>query len=93
MELTQEHFDQTISQLATKKDLATIENKLDNQTEELKTFAREQTDELARIIATTIAEPMEQHFTEVKSDLDIRKKVEVLEHKMLKLQEALHIAI
>src|ERR1022692_1588135 len=43
-ELTKEYFDQVIRNLATKGDMT-------SQTQELKTYAREQTEELARMVA------------------------------------------
>ena len=43
MELTKEYFDQVVNSLATKADLK-------EQTKELKAYAHEQTEELARII-------------------------------------------
>lgn len=49
--LTKEHFDQTLTALYKKFD-----TKIDGQTKELKAYAKEQTEELARIIADTSLE-------------------------------------
>ena len=42
-----------------------LNNALSEQNQELKAFAEEQTDHLARIIATTVAEPLDQHLRDV----------------------------
>lgn len=106
MELTQEYFDQQLAQLnkrldavATKEDLKDFVTKQDlggalqAQTTELKSYTDQQTETLARIIATTIAEPMEKHFAEVKSEIGMKRRVELLETKVIKLQEALHLTL
>ncbi len=50
-------FDEKLANFATKDDL---KNTIDKQTVELKTYADEQTDHLARIIETSIAQPLER---------------------------------
>jgi len=85
MELTQQHFDQTIKTLATKDDLKI-------QTKELKEFAKEQTDELARIISTSVAEPMEDHFRKLDNKIDVKARVEILEKQMSEMRTALHLS-
>ena len=47
-ELTKEYFDQGLKNLVTKKDLS---DQIAGQTTELKAYAREQTKELARMVA------------------------------------------
>ena len=53
-----EKLDQKLANFATKADM-------EAQTKELKQFAEEQTESLARIIATTVAEPLEDVKTRV----------------------------
>ena len=71
--------------LATKDDLTT-------QTKELQKFAEEQTDLLARIIATTVAEPMEKHFQKIAKELDVYEEVKGLKADMERIKEALHLS-
>lgn len=56
-----------------------FEQKLREQTEELKKHAVEQTEELARIIATTVVDPMEEHFTALREIIDDHKKIDAME--------------
>jgi 16S rRNA C967 or C1407 C5-methylase (RsmB/RsmF family) len=76
MELTREYFDE----------------QLNAQTKELKQFAEEQTDALARIIATTVAEPMERHFEKIDKELDVYTEVKQLKADMERIKEALHLS-
>lgn len=94
MELTQEYFDTQLKGLATKDDIKNMATKDDlaSQTRELKEFAEDQTDVLARIIATTIAEPMERHFQSVGKELDVYAEVKELKADMKKIKEALHLS-
>jgi hypothetical protein len=96
MELTREHFDQQLGTLnhwlgkieqrmdgmATKTDLKPLATKID---------VREGVEELARIIATTVAGPMEQHFAQVKAELAMHQRVQQLENDMNKIKAALHL--
>jgi hypothetical protein len=96
MELTREHFDQQLSALnhwlgkmeqrmdgmATKTDLKPLATKIG---------VREGVEELARIIATTVAEPMEQHFAQVQAELAMHQRVQQLENDMNKIKAALHL--
>ena len=83
MELTQEYFDQQLQKLATKKDL---HEALRAQTEELKDYTDNQTESLARVIAVTVADPMEKHFAELKDLLQIRETVERHEREIAHLK-------
>jgi hypothetical protein len=67
-ELTQQYFDK----------------RLNEQTAELKSYAREQTEELARIVAAG--------FDDLKRELDVRDRVHQLETDMRQIKEALHIS-
>jgi hypothetical protein len=72
-------FDYLDGKFATKDDLGAFEDRMDKkfatkddlkvalaeQSKELKDFAEEQTEHLARIISTTVAEPLEKHLQEV----------------------------
>jgi hypothetical protein len=104
MELTQEYFDQKLSGLATKDDLKGFATKDDLKSFATKDdiiaavapLATKQdvsdsVDTLARIIATTIAEPMQKHFDELQSDLDVKTEVQELKRDMLKIKTALHL--
>ena len=96
MEITKEYFDQQLGTLnhwlgkidqrmdgmATKADLKPLATKQD---------VREGVEELARIIAATVANPMEQHFAEVKAELAMHQRVRQLENDMRKIKEALHL--
>jgi len=67
-ELSKEYFDQ----------------RLDEQTKQLKSYADEQTEKLAAMVA--------DGFEEVKELLDVRDRVKHLESDMHKIKEALHIS-
>jgi len=83
MELTQEYFDRQLQKLATKKDLHAA---LRSQTENLKDYTDNQTASLARVIALTVAEPMEKHFSELKDLLQIKETVERHEREIAHLK-------
>lgn len=91
-ELTREYFDQQISVINQRFDGVATKSDLQAQTKELKTFAEEQTDALARIIATTIAEPMERHFEKINKELDVYAEVKQLKADMERIKEALHLS-
>lgn len=71
-ELTKEYFDE----------------QLKTQTKELKAFAVEQTDAVARIITTAAIE--DRQFLEAK--LDMRQRVEKLEKGLKEIKVALHLS-
>ena len=89
-ELTKEYFEQHLSDqlkgLATKEDLKPLATKAN---------VHEGVEELARIIAETVANPMEARFNELEKLLEVRLRVDNLEslvqHNFKKLEEALHI--
>ena len=76
MELTKEYFDEWLRTLETN-----LGKKNDYQTEQL-----------ARIIADTVATPMEQHFAGLKDYLEVREDVQMLKVEMQRIKEALHIS-
>ncbi|MDT7540586.1 MAG: hypothetical protein QOE33_490 [Acidobacteriota bacterium] len=98
MELTQEYFDQQLKNLVTKDDLkqfltvADLDQRLASQTSELKTYAAEQTAHLVGVINETIAEPMKQHFEELKDFVRVREDVQTMKLEMQRIKEALHLA-
>ena len=83
MELTQEYFDQQLKKLITKDDFYAA---LETQTDALKNYTDKQTEALARMVAETIAEPMEQHFAELKDLLHIKETVERHEREIARLK-------
>jgi hypothetical protein len=76
MELTKAYFDEGLRTLE-----ANLTKKMNDQTEQL-----------ARLIADTVATPMEEHFADLKDYSDVRKEVHTLKVEMQKIKAALHIA-
>jgi hypothetical protein len=79
MELTQEYLDNKFKAI-------------DDQFSKLHTHIDDQTEQLARIIETTIATPMEQRFAELKDYLEVREDVQALKVDMQRIKAALHIS-
>jgi hypothetical protein len=73
MELTKEHFE------------AHLKKQLSSQTAELKAYAREQTEELPRIVSAG--------FEDLQHRLDLSEIVQAHERKLKKIEEALHITL
>ena len=94
MELTQEYFDKKLESLATKEDLQKFATKedLQAQTAELKAFAVEQTEELARIIATTVAVPLETHLQTAQTEPNARAEITTLKQDVRTIKQALHLS-
>jgi cell fate (sporulation/competence/biofilm development) regulator YmcA (YheA/YmcA/DUF963 family) len=82
MELPQEYLDEKLKNLATKDDLKPLATKKDID---------DAVDELAQMVANTIATPMEQRFAKLEARLDVAERVKSLETDMRKIKEALHI--
>lgn len=76
MELTKEYFNEGLRTLE-----INLGKKIDDQTEQL-----------ARIIADTVATPMEQHFADLKDYLEVREDVQTLKVEMQRIKEALHLS-
>ncbi len=89
MELTQDYLDKQLKMLATKED---IKAAFESQTKDLKSYADQQTETLARIIASTVADPMERHFTDLKDLLQIKEIVERHEREIERLKALLSAA-
>lgn len=87
-ELTQEYFDQQLKGLNQRLDVMATKEGLEAQTKELKAFAVEQTDAVARIITTAAIE--DRQFLEAK--LDVRQRVEKLKRSLEEIRGALHLS-
>lgn len=79
-----QYLDEQFGTVATKADLH-------KQSENLKFYADQQTEKLALIIATTIAEPMEKNFSELKDYTAIREEFLTLKKEMEKIKTALQL--
>jgi hypothetical protein len=95
MELTKEHFDQTLKGLATKKGLEQALKKAVAPLatkEDVGREVREGVDELARITSAGFART-EERFDELETRLDVTEQLKVFQRKFQKLEEALHIKL
>ena len=50
-------------------------------------------EEVARLIANTVADPFTQRFEELEKRLDVAEQIKLFERKFQKLEEALHIKL
>jgi hypothetical protein len=75
MELTKEHFEQTLA--ATEK---RIIKRIDDAQEEL-----------ARIVADTVAAPFTERFERLEELLKVKDDVETLKLQMVEIRSALHL--
>lgn len=86
-----------LKSFATKDDLKSfatkdyLDQRLDQQTKELKAYSDEQTETLAAIIQTSIVEPMEKRFEDLEIKLDVRERVENLEKDVYLVKKSLLI--
>ena len=78
MELTKEYFDEQL-----KNAVAPLATKAD---------VREGVEELARVIANTVATPMQEHFDQLHSELSMRERLEHVESDLYKIKMHLHIS-
>jgi hypothetical protein len=76
MELTKEHFDQS---------LATSEKRIVKRIDEAQ-------EELARIVADTIADPFTKRFDKLEELLDVKDDVQTLKRQMAEIRSALHLS-
>jgi hypothetical protein len=83
-----QYLDKRFETLVTNDNLA---KQLTRQTETLKAYTHKQTEKLAAIIATTIAEPMERNFSELKDYKTVREEVSTLKAEMQKIKTALQL--
>ncbi len=90
MELTKEEFNSAIANLATKDDLSKMATKveisleLENQTKELKKFAEDQTETLARMVSSQVVKDLEDK-------LNMAVRMALLENQMSEIRSALHL--
>jgi hypothetical protein len=77
MQLTQEHFDQQIAKLATREDV--------------RHEVKEGVEDLARIIADTIATPFTKRFDRLEELMDVKDDVQTLKRQMMEIRSALHL--
>ena len=71
-----------------------LDKRLNAQTEALMAFAEAQTQGLARLIAETIATPMQEGFDRLDAKLDrATTRIDMLERKVQRIEEALHITL
>ncbi len=103
MEVTKEYLDQQFQHIDGKFDaidqkfdlidekIDRIYEKFDDHTKEIKEFAKEQTEELARMIQNSVVEPMDRHFSKLENDLNVKDNVHRLEKDMTKIKTALHL--
>ena len=89
MELTKEYFDLVVSGLATKKHL---EESLGATERRLVGRIDEAQEELARIIAETIATPFTERFNHLEGMLAVKDDVQVLKRQMAEIRSALHLS-
>jgi hypothetical protein len=54
---------------------------------------KEQTEELARIIADTIAIPFTQRFDRLEELLEVKDDVQTLKRQMAEIRSALHLSV
>lgn len=76
------YLDEQFNAVAKKDDL-------EKQSKNLKAYVNEQTEKLASIIATTIAEPMEKNFSELKDFKSVQEDVLTLKTEMQKIKSVL----
>jgi len=86
-ELTKEHFNEHLKDLATKKDLAGLATKQDINNLATRQDVKDAVEDLARIVNTGFEE--QQKYLEEK--LDVRERVSSLEKDMGHIKGALHI--
>jgi len=87
MELTKEHFDHIVAGLATKDSVTRAVADSEKRVIQRIDDAQE---ELARIIADTIANPFTKRFDRLEELLEVKEDVQTLKHQMSEIRSALH---
>ncbi len=85
-EITKEYLDEKLAQLATKEDISRVDKKIDalSMSVDKKIDSLIDTvDNLARMVA--------DGFEEIKNELDVRKEVTDLNHRMSRIEQALNL--
>ena len=83
-ELTKEYFDEALKTLATIDALASTEKRIVKRIDESQ-------EELARVIANTIAIPFTKRFDRLEELLEVKQDVMTLKRQMLEIRSALHL--
>jgi hypothetical protein len=98
MELTKEYFDETLKGLATKADLkglvtnSHLEQTLAATEKRIITRIDDAQEELARIVADTVATPFTERFERLEELLRVKSDVDMLKQQMSEIRSALHLA-
>ena len=90
-QLTKEYFDRQLEKLVTKKDL---DEKLAQQTKQLKAYTDQQTEELARMVSRAFDEHnryLKEEFAAIRKELDVRKEVDGLKLQVQEIRHALNL--
>jgi hypothetical protein len=92
-ELTKEYLDKAISNLATKADVRDeVRSVVEASEKRIVKRIDETEEELARIIADTVAVPFTQRFDRLEKLLQVEQDVETLKRQMTELRSALHLS-
>jgi hypothetical protein len=86
MELTKEHFDEVVAGLVSKQDAAATEKRIVSRIDEAQ-------EELARIVADTIAIPFTKRFDRLEELLEVKENVQTLQKQMAEIRSALHLSL
>jgi hypothetical protein len=65
---------------------------LDKKFNEVNQHITDSNEELARIIAKTVAEPMERHFEDIKDLIQMKEKIEQHELEIQRLKQHIKLA-
>lgn len=84
--LTKQHFDKQLSRLATKEELKKLATKEDIEDVRVSLETKIET-EMADLARMT-----ENRFEEIKKELDVKKRVDNLDHRIFRIEQALNIA-
>jgi hypothetical protein len=74
-----------MSELTLKAIEQLLDEKLAEQTRELKSYTREQTEELARMVA--------EGFDDIRERVDLRERVTRVEQQLQRIADAVHITL
>ena len=84
MELTKEHFDTEIGSLNKRFDKIEVSMAT-------KQDVSDAVEDLARIIATTVASPLQQHLDDCQDNTNLRFEVRSIKHEVTKIKSAIHL--
>lgn len=100
-ELTREYLDKKLDKLATKEDIKDVkslvktevgrlETKIETEVGKLDTKIENEVANLATMVAKGFADT-DRRLDEIKRELDVKDKVDNLDHRMFKIEQALNI--